>query len=411
MSVYIPGVYAWRSRSGSDGRLEYVTRLPLPARLLMLLFLPHCVMAIGMLGFGLYAIVAVPLGLVRDLPILVIPLLLFMGALFTPLTLLMQFGRTSVLVDRNRGEIVETTGLKFLPFVPILPFGKRKRVPLAEVRHVLLNGGTWRSGRFPCKVQFGIKDRPSLQIADCRDFLHGRALAEEVSRFTGFSVWDSTGGDPRQRPADQLDIPLVARPNAAPPAVGKPSSTFTEISGEPGRLVATTRQRPFRRGWWGAILLLAIGLVIVGTRVRYDPPARPKILLHVEYSPSDPPPPSLWPWRFGSALHWVLQGARIGGLVTAPISILALLILFFGRAPGRRLEASRDGVALTSRYLGITWRRFIPSAELEELRVDGSEHRGWILRAVSDARILKFGWGLPREELGWLCFRVWQALR
>jgi hypothetical protein len=110
-------------------------------------------------------------------------------------------------------------------------------------------------------------------------------------------------------------------------------------------------------------------------------------------------------------LYGLVEAARMAGIATTVLSGFVVLILLLIEPPGRRLEASREGLRLRSRYFGIPWTGSIPVSQLEELRVDGPEPHGCQMTAISDARVLHFGKGLPQAELDYLCARVWQAIK
>jgi hypothetical protein len=406
---YMPGVLAWRTRSGADGRLEFTQRFSLIPRLVMLLFLPHLGMAVGMLGVGLAGLFVKPFGLMEGIPWGVIPIFLIFGVIFTPITFAMQFLRTSVRLDRPRGEVIQSTGLKFLPFLPLLPVKKRDRVPLKELHRVLLEAQSGKNLR-AYRVSLQLGSNRYVQVADCSGFRQGRALAEELAAFAAVPMKDATGLVASERSADELDRPLILRPDSVPAAATAPSSLVAEVSEEPDRFIAVRHQRPFECRRWGAILLTSVALLVIGLQFGHDAPMRPHVPVRAEYSAGDPPPPSLWPWRFGMLLYWLVESARGIGLAGTALCALVLLGFLCFRSPARRLEASREGLRLTSRKFGLSWTRRLPVSELEELRVDGSDQLGWKLKAISDARILEFG-GLPRAELDYLCFRVWQSIR
>jgi hypothetical protein len=405
--VFIPGVFAWRSCPGTDGRLKYTSRFPLFQRLFLLLFLPHLVMALGILGVGLYGIFGAVLQIEKKPPLGAAIVMILMGLIFTPLTLILQFLRSSVLLDRIRGEVVEVTGLKILPYVPMLPM-KKQVVPMAKIQAVVLRIGKRNSGT---QVSLTLADNTPLEVADCRGLLEGRSLAEEVAAFASLPMKDETGAEPRTREPSQLDIPLVLRSDAAPPPAAPPAARTAEYLETPDHITVTTRPAPMLVGRGLAILLVMVALLAIGLRLHHDEPHRPTIPMRAEYSAGDPPPPSLWPWRVGVALYWIVESARGIGMVATPLAILIILVQFFARSPVRRLEVSRDGVELTSHYLGIPRRRRIPTDRLEELRIDGSDREGWVLTAISDAQVIHFGRRLPKAELAYLAGRIWQTLK
>lgn len=409
--MFIPGAEVWRTHSGSRGRLGFAGRLPILARLILLLFFPHMVMAVGVLGFGLFALVAWPFGWVdKDAHPGIAILMIVSGAIFTPFTTLMQFGRTGIVFDKHRSEVRTITGLLFLPFLPMLPF-KRRIHPLEKVKLVtLVPHGQMVRGRIPCKVKVEITGAGAVDVADCRDITAGRRVAEEVAGFLNVALEDSTGSEPSRRAPGELDVPLVCRKDAAaPPEVPRPADCAAQVRIEPGRVVAHLPAPPFKPLRPAAALLLSGLLFAAGTEFDHKRPVKPQYTPNVEYSPNDPPPPSLWPWRIQETRYWLTRAAPVVGALGAVVSFLILLGLLFLRRPSRTLHATNREIALISRYLGIPRRRTIRIDDLEELRVEGDPKQAWQLSAISDARILRFGTGLPRRELDYLCALVWNA--
>jgi hypothetical protein len=248
-----------------------------------------------------------------------------------------------------------------------------------------------------------------MTVAESRSLLHGRRLAEEIAAFAGVALADESAG---RREAGELDVPLICRwreGRVAPPRADRPTRPAAVYAEEEGRFTASVPRPSFSGGPWARCLLVGLVLACVGHRFDHPRPVAPVIPIVLEHDSGAPPPPSLWPWRL-SALRWhVVQSAWWVGTLGAPLAALALAGAFFLRRPARRLEASPAGVAVSWRYLFLGRRRFIPTAELEELRVDGGK-RNWAVTAVSDRRLLRFGRGLPRNEVDYICSQVWGAL-
>src|SRR4029453_16702259 len=113
---------------------------------------------------------------------------------------------------------------------------------------------------------------------------------------------DVTGTVGRQRSPEELNQPLILRPDSAPPAAQAPPSLVSEVSEDGGPLIAVRRPRPFEIGRWVVVPLMGVPLLVIGLRFSHEAPLRPHVPVRAEFSPSDPPPPSLWPWRFGTLL-------------------------------------------------------------------------------------------------------------
>jgi hypothetical protein len=398
---YVHGALVWRSRSADGSRIRYTDRLPFWTRLLLLGFFPHAIMAVGMLLFGLFVLVTWPFGVLNDPPPLVGGFLVFMGAIFTPPTLILQFGRTTVVIDKRKGAAIETFGLKLLPWIPLVPLGKRRRFPIPSFESIRLDSPVpSRRGRLGCKVLLFGKDPGAIKLAECVDLGPARRLAEELSDMLALPIEDRTGSAPGRRSPEELDLPLMLRPHGAPP-VEPPASTIAQYSVTESRFTATLARPPFRPLKWPLLLLLCILFVALGAALDLDRPSRPEIPERVEFSPNDPPPPSLWPWRVQLTLFWISRIAPVLGWVGGALSVLVMACRFLFRRPNRALIASSDGIRLDSNYFFVRWSRSIPAVELEELRVDGSEEMGWVLAAVSDRRIIRFGHGLTRDELAY----------
>jgi hypothetical protein len=326
----------------------------------------------------------------------------------------MQFGHASVLIDRRRGQVREDMGLWFLPFVPMIPC-RRKRHAFSSLRSVCLEPRVPNlpSSRLPCGVRLGLEGGAFIEVADCRDLAEGRRLAEEIAAFAGVPLVDSTGADAVRRKPSELDLPLVFRsPDRvrSPIQAEPPTQPVAGIKLEGGRAVAFLPAPPFKPGRWFRAFLLCLLLGVIGIGFRHPAPERPSTPLVLEASPQEAPPPSLWPWRLQVAIYLGVWGALVVGLAAGGISALVLVGKFLRRSPALLLESGPEGVGLTSRYLGLRRSRFVAAARLEELRVEGSDTRGWVLLVVSDDRVLKFGWGLRKFELDYVRALVWNTL-
>ena len=217
------GALAGLSWPGMDRRLLLLSKTRLGYRSvqvpLVVLFVPHVIMILGMFFSGPLTLVLWVLG--RDLPQdswLVVPFLTVFSLpflLFIPPIL----GRRATVLDRRRSEVREVRGLA-LPLLPIVPV-LRRRHALASFREVLLRLQRRSSGKSRSTEVYAVSlaraGGPPVLVAEARRFLGGRRLAERIALFVELPLRDESGWEHVLRRPDALDIPLADQEAAPEP--------------------------------------------------------------------------------------------------------------------------------------------------------------------------------------------------
>jgi len=344
------------------------------------------------------------------------PFLFLFGAVFAGVGAALVFGRKGIIVDRSRGLIIEWKGL----LVPM----KRKERSLARFDGVNLkkeDGGD-SPDTYPVELQ-GPTEKPFRVIAPA-SFEEGRKNAETVARFLNFPLADSISGKKIVREPDRLDESAAQRARRLgedfiPPPRPLDMRSKIEVSGN-GLAIELPG-----RGIGASALLNLIPLAFIGF--------------------------------FLYQIRWVFSGLSLHAwwLLTAAGSLIVLLRLrknLGKNSAGDRIFASPDLLRVTPRGGGQKGTQEIPASELEQLElvtyldiinntevrpgphkprvqaVPGTPHlpdgrpapaflvslvrkfRPAEIVAVSDKQVVKFGQGLPEDELKYIHAMIKQIM-
>jgi len=214
-------------------------------------FLLHLGMAIAGMFVGLAGILAWPFGIkLGDVPLPVCFILVPIGGIFTAVLGVLILGRKSVVMDRARGELKETVGLRLL-FLPMLPLAS-KRSPLTDFSAVRLQVETRHNQKSSYEVHtvsLVRKNGLNALVMDALNELAGRNIAEDVARFAGLPMEDKTGAESVTRPPELLDEPLAEqarRTSEADFEHAPPQSLLAEYAQEGPQTVVRIKRPPFR---------------------------------------------------------------------------------------------------------------------------------------------------------------------
>jgi len=393
---------AGASWSGMNRRLLLLSRDRLGYRSVMfpvlILFLPHVVMILGMFFSGPLALVMWAMG--RELPDASWLLFPFLTAFSVPFLIFIPviLGRRATVLDRHRREVREVRGLA-LPLLPMLPVMRRRHA--WDVFSEVLLRLEWRSsGKNSSTQVYSVSlaraGGDPVLVVDALRFLTGRRLAERVASFADLPLRDETGAEHVVRRADALDRPLT---DQGPPAEPEPSlpRRWQVVKDDVCSWEAELPAPAFSH--WrklGQAALLAAAAVALWQSRPPDPgpPPAPTV---AEAPRPDWRPPSPWPGRIQSAERLLMTGA---GLVCGATALgLALVWLWrLGTWP-RGYRVTVEGGGLEVLRLGPLGRRRVRFGreELEELRLSRRGGRD-CLTAISDSKALHFAQGLEQSE-------------
>jgi len=327
---------------------------------------------------------------------LLVPCLLSLS--FMAFGFVFLFGRGGIVFDKADRTVTTWWGILFVPL-------RSKIYQLAEFHAVRLNREK-RSSKNATHIVYPIrlaKAKGELTICEEQDELKGRAQAEEIAKFIGFDLVDSTGGLVDVRDAATLGESLRVQTQH--------SETEVKIDAPPPNMRATFTAQGNQVSFdlppprlTGCLLapLLGMGLVFtIGLFVFFIP------LLNGRNTPTHVK------WLFGfffGVLFVLLPLLSILGAVLAKVR--------------RKIPVAADPsvLRLATQQLLLTKTEEIAGADLEELRLETSSGQielssalaslrpakagepggPYVLAALSNKKILRFGEGLPREELEWI---------
>jgi hypothetical protein len=307
----------------SEDRLGYRSvQIPL-----VILFVPHCVMILGMFFSGPVMLAMWAAGHeLPDTPWLLSPFLTAFSIpflLFIPIIL----GRRATVLDRARREVREIRGLT-LPMLPVLPVLRRRHAwdAFREVLLRLEHRSTCKNGSvevYTVRLD-GAAGGPVLVVEALR-FLTARRLGEQVASFTGRPLRDETGTEHVVRRADALDrsVADLGPPEGQEPGVPRRWQVVKDdASGWEAQLPAQPFVHWRKLGRAALLAAAAAGL----WQVRPPDPGPMPVPAVAEVPRPDWRPPSLWPWRIQASLRAFLAGA--GVVCGATALVLALIFLW-----------------------------------------------------------------------------------
>jgi len=313
-----------------------------------------------------------------------------------------MFGRAGVDIDRRSGRVVSWWGL----MVPI----RSTRDDLSDFTHVSLRRKVIRN-KNSTRTVYPVALAREGDDLDCEspgDYTQARNKAEELAKFAGLNLHDSTGAQTVIHEADYLDESVADRARRLGLAIEWPelpagSSGQYETVGES----AVIRLPPPGFQWFYVVMLIP-ALAFVGFFVF-------TFLLPFTQNAADMPP-GIRLFFYGFMSLFIIL--PIGGV---------LIPAFRGSALRETVAASWQGIQVERKGLVGTKKWTIPAEELEELSVNRprfSSARGQVppqlgkvikdlsiarrsgqapgLRLRSDKDLCTFGAALSDDELDWL---------
>lgn len=305
-----------------------------------------------------------------------------MGSVFALIGAVILFARSKTVIDRKMGFVHKTDSV----IVPL----RSKQYALTDYDTVFLSKEVRRSKNstyyvYPVKLT---GPGGEIKIEESQRYEDQRRIAENIAKFTGFNVADSSSGQTVVREARNLDESLrekVRRTGQISEIPPMPTPTKIACTTEGQEFQVALPPNPLGK------LLVVAGPVLVALIWGS---------LFVEMG-------QLWK-------HDVLSlKIMIGAVVCLPCLII---LFYFFKAGTRRCEVrvSPERLALIEAWMLGKKIREIPTAELEELVVvsptpdlKGLEGLSWLLSqnhivARSDRRTLCIGKGLSPAELAWI---------
>lgn len=312
-----------------------------------------------------------------------------------------MFGRAGVDIDHRSGSVVSWWGL----MVPI----RSRRDDLSEFTHVSLRRKIIRS-KNSTRTVYPVALAREGDDLDCEspgDYTQARTKAEQLAKFTGLNLHDSTGAQTVVHEADYLDESIADRARRLGLAVEWPElPAGSRIQYETVGESAVIRLPPPGFQWFYIVMLIP-ALIFVSFFVFSF------LLPFTQNSGEMPPGIRLFFYGFMS-LFIILP---IGGV---------LIPAFRGSALRETVAASWQGIQIERKGLIGTKKWTFPAEELEELSVNRprlggvgaiSPELGKVLKALSTARrtgqapglrlrsdreLCTCGAALSDDELDWL---------
>ena len=273
------------------------------------------------------------------------------------------FGRRGIIFDKRAGTVATWWGLLFIPLWT-------KSFELAAFNAVSLSREKRGMGKRDTYIVFPIRlldaDLGQLNLCAGQNEIKARVLAEEIAKFIGFKLLDSTGGILDVRAAATLGESLrkqvqhsAEEMNLSAPLYGVRSTFMAQ-----GNQVAFKLPSPSF-----SFCLVAPGLVCV-------------VMFTIFVSSLPGMPLGMW------LLIWLPL-----------LIILGALLLQVRRKV--TVSAAPAGLRLTTKNILFSKTEEIAGKDLEELRLENQSGK-YNLAALSGKKILRFGAGLSREELEWI---------
>jgi hypothetical protein len=284
------------------------------------------------------------------------------------------FGRRGLVFDRNQRTVSRWYGLLIPMHTKVFPWDSFSEIAI-----------TSESGEDSTAYCVRLAGRAKLKVVQVREELEARRWAEELACFTGLPILDSSyTTTPVRREAMHVDVPLREQLRSsgqtldlAPP----PPGMQTKVSCEGNTVLLRLPKVP-----WGAsigilaITLLGVLFIAGGVPIAlYSSPAVSKTF------------------------------AGIAALVILlPVAVTFRSVWLYARY-GCEVVANAKRLRVMQPSLLKLKVDEIPCSELEELRIEG-EGKWCRLAALSDKETVRFGQGLPREELVWIQTVLQKAL-
>jgi hypothetical protein len=311
----------------------------------------------------------------------------------------LMFGRAGMVLDARARTITKWWGL-------IVPF-KREVISFDNVRIVTITSEVRRSKNstytvYPVRIARGEGEedvKGAIDVEEPREYAKARRRAEEVAKFLGFGVRDSSSGTTVVREAGTLDMSLRDRLRASgerperPPEQPPGSKVVAATAGSQ----ATFDLPPPGLGVAGTVA------VVIGTIFA----CIPFVFFGGAFLATDlfEDAGKMWPFLlFGGVFILIWLAGTLGFVVST---------LKKATARGRLVADPRELKLETRSFLG-TKAVTLRADELEELECVGDDDerlpkamrafagKGGRIVARADRAELEFGMGLSGPELEWL---------
>jgi len=322
------------------------------------------------------------------------------GGVFALVGAGLMFGRAGKRIDRRAGTATTWWGL-------LVPF-RTKTYPLSDFEKVTITREVRRSKNssytvYP--VRTAGASVKSVTIEEPRSEDKARALGEEVAKFLGLPLHDSSTGAVIIRAAEELDESLRdrARRTGERVEVGDPPADRRSTQSVLGDTLTFDIPPPGFR----AVLLIPIA-VGIGIAVFVS------VLFLV---------PILSEEKMPLFVKLIFCGFLGVFFIALPLVAIAGGALSAART-ATQVAVSPHELRVTTKGLMFTRTAAIPSSELEELEVAAASRAskggpraafsamggGNVLIARSDNATLSFGAGLSLEELRWMRAVIWNVV-
>ncbi|MCR4316930.1 MAG: hypothetical protein NUW37_11345 [Planctomycetes bacterium] len=315
--------------------------------------------------------------------------LLIVGGVFAILGIIIATIRWGLIIDKSEGTITSWWRMLFV-------LGSTKVYGIEEGEGITITQEirrTKNSSYTVWPVRIKIKGDRKVNITETRDPGSSREVAEELARFIGFKIIDTSMGGKIERNADEIDMSLKEQVQAheeTPELIDQPADsrvTFEKAEGGVTFVIppaAKTALGKFNAIGIGCIVFIVLGLAAFLIAGNFDEEAIVPIAI------------------FGVIFAAIAFAVRAG--------FAKLKALF---ASEQRITVTKSNLSVAFVYNGREKIEEIPADKLEELQIVGareSNHKfsgfeklgSGVLMARSDFKTIRFAFGLSNEELEWL---------
>lgn len=328
------------------------------------------------------------IGQMRSPDPVALPFMLLFGSLFSCAGACLMFGRAGVIFDRRTGQATKWWGL-------LVPFSTETR-PLSDLQIVLISSEIRRSKNstytvYPVRVET-CKDR--LNLREFQDCMQARRQAEEVAKFLGLGIRDSSSGTILVREAGTLDDSLrhqALKSGRAAEAPSPPPDCTIQYDVAGDEVAFDLPATGFKLGH----LLPVMGGMLVSGFFAF--------FIFGALADSAPRTP-------GGGAPTLDPVLAVLGIVFVSLPLVAVAVGIFIAARTRERIVASPRVLRVVRRTPL-WQSVseIPAGRIEEFfRVAPQASNGILfgtqgsLTARSDECVLSFGASLPSADLDWL---------
>ena len=307
------------------------------------------------------------------------------GLIFASVGATFLFGRGGFVFDRATKTVKRWYGLLFPMWSRNYDISLFREVTLSqEVRRT--KNSTYTV--YPVRL-VGPNANP-LDISEPRDEQEARRLAEEIAKFINCDMVNGLGGVTLRREAGTLDESLrdrLKRSGKDVDITAPPAGLRAQFSARGNAVFFTIPPPPFNLATLMPAGCAGVFAIFVGLT----------FLWPMLSDKNTPPAVKLLFGGFLGVFFIFLP------LATAIGSVLSQ------RKRSSLVEVDSYSLRVTNQGLLSSKHIEIPSEELEELQLE--ENKGeYCLAAVSDKQLVRFGAGLSRVELVWICEVILKAL-